>query len=148
MLNRQNLKISVFLQIAINLSQLATCSRRNVGCVILDKYDRIIATGYNGVAKSSKHCIDNNCAGSQCESNTNLDKCEAIHAEQNALLQCKDINEIAQIICTTSPCMHCAKLISNTSCKKVIYLDKYDENAIEYLKSKNIEIEEWEKIND
>jgi hypothetical protein len=38
-------------------------------------------------------------------SGTGLDVCEAIHAEQNALLQCKDVEQIDTAYVTAMPCM-------------------------------------------
>ena len=57
-----------------------------------------------------------------------LDKCEAIHAEQNALLQCKDVNEIDRVYTTLEPCVHCTKLLLNTSANQIIYGEKYVHN--------------------
>jgi len=67
----------------------------------------------------------NACFGAKSASGTNLDSCEAIHAEQNALLQCRDVHEIDTVYCTDSPCITCIKLLMNTSCKKIVYLREY-----------------------
>src|SRR5688572_33115564 len=90
----------------------ATCCRRQVGCVVLNKRGHVLATGYNGVAAGLPHCNEittfrkgdlvyqpvvhypHSCSGAHSPSGTNLDGCQAIHAEQNALLQCRDIYEI------------------------------------------------------
>jgi deoxycytidylate deaminase len=78
-----------FLKMANLASERATCKRRKVGCILVNSKKHVIATGYNGVAAGQEHCIDNPCEGAQLKSGEGLDKCEAIHAEQNALLQCK-----------------------------------------------------------
>ena len=114
-----------FLNMAILNSQRGTCSRRKVGCVVVNHLNHIIATGYNGVAASRPHCTDKPCAGAKCESGEGLDLCEAIHAEANALLQCRDVDSITTIYCTDSPCVHCVKLLLNTSCTKIIFLREY-----------------------
>jgi len=67
----------------------------------------------------------NACAGAESASGTNLDGCQAIHAEQNALLQCKDMYNIHQCFTTVSPCITCTKLLLNTSCQEIIYLEEY-----------------------
>lgn len=118
-------KNQYFLKIAQLASERSTCPRRKVGCVIVNKHNHIMATGYNGVPKSYKHCIEEPCPGAGMASGTGLDICKAIHAEQNALLQCPDTMQIETIYCTTAPCFTCAKLISNTSCEKVIYGEEY-----------------------
>jgi dCMP deaminase len=64
----------------------------------------------------------------------------ATHAEQNALLQCDNTMDIDTIFLTTAPCITCAKLIGNTSCKTVIYSEKYaDRSGIEMLNKLGIQ---------
>jgi len=67
----------------------------------------------------------NACAGAQSPSGTNLDACQAIHAEQNALLQCRDVQAIAVCYTTCSPCMTCVKLLLNTSCGRLVFSEMY-----------------------
>jgi dCMP deaminase len=115
-------KIEVFMKVAYNISELSTCARRAVGCVIINKNGYISSTGFNGVSSGVQHCIDIPCGGHTSKSGTNLSSCQAIHAEANALMQCKDINSIESVFVTCSPCLHCIKLLANTSCK-IIYYD-------------------------
>jgi dCMP deaminase len=68
---------------------------------------------------------DHACPGAHAPSGTNLDGCEAIHAEQNALLQCRDEWEIETCYCTASPCFSCVKLLMNTSCTRIVFLEPY-----------------------
>lgn len=117
-----------YLQIADTVKARATCPRRQVGCVLVDKHFHILATGYNGTAKGVAHCTDVPCEGANAPSGTGLDKCEAIHAEQNALLQCRDVMDIQYAYCTTLPCVHCMKLLMNTSVE-AIYFDQPYPNA-------------------
>jgi dCMP deaminase len=128
-----------FLKIAKLVSSRASCPRRSVGCVIVNKYNHIKATGYNGVPRGFKHCTIENCGGKNFNSSEGLDYCMATHAEQNALLQCSNVMQIQTIYCTTSPCITCAKLIANTSCKTVIYSEEYkDKSGILLLNSLGI----------
>jgi dCMP deaminase len=69
------------------------------------------------------------CAGAEAPSGQSLDACQAIHAEQNALLQCPDIHAISACYVTASPCMTCTKLLLNTSCVRIVYLDEYPHSA-------------------
>lgn len=75
----------------------------------------------------------NACDGAFSPSGTNLDGCEAIHAEQNALLQCHDVREIHTIYCTASPCMTCTKLLLNTGCQRVVFVEEYPHPAAKEL---------------
>lgn len=118
-------KDSWLMEVAKITSERSTCSRRAVGCVIVDHHYRIIATGYNGVPSGITHCIESPCTGADLPSGTGLDRCLAIHAEQNALMQCSDTKRIHAIYTTTFPCMHCLKMILNTSVKVLYYKEAY-----------------------
>src|SRR5699024_5547004 len=104
----------------------STCLRRQVGCVLVNEHRHIVATGYNGVPSGWSHCNEGHpCAGCGSTSGTNLDGCHALHAEWNALLQCRDTLGIRAAYCTTEPCVTCAKLLLNTSCQRIIYAESY-----------------------
>ena len=114
-----------FLKMAHLVSERATCTRRKVGCILINSKNHVVATGYNGVSSGQEHCIDNPCKGAKLKSGQGLELCEAIHAEQNALLQCKDVYDIDTVFCTVSPCIHCLKLLLNTSTKHIVFMEKY-----------------------
>lgn len=130
------------MEVAEVTAKRSTCLRRAVGCVLLNARGHVLATGYNGVAAGRPHCNEitewtpgfadgenpifgNACEGACSPSGTNLDGCEAIHAEQNALLQCKDVYAIHACYCTTSPCVTCVKLLLNTSCEVIYFKSEY-----------------------
>jgi dCMP deaminase len=138
-------RTQLYMDMASLIAQRTTCLRRAVGCVLVNARGHVLSTGYNGVAAGQKHCNETEtwtvkhvvppdeivvshphaCTGATSPSGTNLDACQAIHAEQNALLQCQDVYEIDTCYCTTSPCMTCTKLLLNTSCKVIIYREEY-----------------------
>lgn len=139
--SRAQFKDITYIKMANLLANLATCARRKVGCIIVDNNGKVMSTGYNGVAKGIQHCTNHNkCPGANFKSGSGLDLCSAIHAEQNALLQCRNVNSIHTIYTTSSPCMHCAKLIANTSCKRIVFIDKYGNEPLEYLSNIGIEL--------
>lgn len=113
----------------------STCARRQVGCVLLDAKGRVLATGYNGSAQGQPHCVEvvGYCPGRDSPSGTNLDGCLAIHAEQNALLQCGDVDAVEVCYTTTAPCVTCAKLLLNTACRRVVFLEPYAPSVAEAL---------------
>jgi dCMP deaminase len=134
-------KDQYFLKIAELVGTRATCPRRQVGCVIVNKYGHIKATGYNGVPRHYPHCTDEPCGAEKIASGQGLNSCMATHAEQNALLQCDDVMDIDIIYITTSPCITCAKLIGNTSCKQVICGSFYsDTSGADLLKKLGIRV--------
>lgn len=124
------------LMLAQLTSQRATCLRRQVGCVLVNARGHVLATGYNGVPAGRPHCNEvtgrspnpaygHACQGANAPSGQALDTCQAIHAEQNALLQCRDVYAIHTAYVTTSPCITCTKLLLNTSCERIIFSDEY-----------------------
>lgn len=114
-----------FMAIARVVSSRGTCISRRVGCVLVDKRNHIVATGYNGRAAGLDNCIDHQCARPKGKSGENLDKCDAIHAEQNALLQCGDVYEIDTVYVTASPCSFCIKLLMNTGARRIVFDEPY-----------------------
>lgn len=111
-----------FLRIAQVVASRATCIRRSVGCVLVDPDKHIIATGYNGLSVGEAHCIDVPCPHALNKSGT---PCNAIHAENNALLQCHDTSRIHTVYCTASPCIACTRLLLNTSAKRIVFIEEY-----------------------
>lgn len=141
-------KLEWAMELAQATAKRSTCLRRQVGCVLLDQYGHAIATGYNGVAAGMPHCNEVNphynepapaglirpkhphaCSGATSPSGTNLEGCEAIHAEQNALLQCKDVQSIDTCVVTASPCITCVKLLMNTGCRSIVFAQAYPHPA-------------------
>jgi len=139
-------KDEYFIKMAKLVSERATCLRRRVGCVLVNARGHVIATGYNGVATGLPHCnhmdqfhetaFPHACDGSKAKSGTDLDSCQAIHGEQNALLQCKDVFEIDTAYVTAKPCISCMKLFMNTSCKRIVYLEDYPHPKTDELAAK------------
>lgn len=124
----------------LNLARCAatrtSCIRRGVGCVLANAQGHVLGIGYNGVAKGLAHCNerepDSNgvqgylmqaCPGWSLP--PGQDSCEAIHAEVNALLQCRAVQEIDTAYVTLSPCKSCVKLLLNTSCRRIAFLEEH-----------------------
>ena len=128
-------KMDYFMRIAEVVATQATCLRRAVGCVLVNSRGHIRATGYNGRAAGLLHCnmhdpmhktgYPHACKGAFAKSGEQLDSCEAIHAEQNALLQCPNVYDITACYVTVSPCITCVKLLMNTSCRAIYFREEY-----------------------
>ena len=87
-----------FMKLAKLIAERSSCLSRKVGCILIDANDNVIATGYNGPPRGQDHCSD--CIRKKTN---NLHLCRAVHAEQNALLQCKDTMAIKKAYITASP---------------------------------------------
>ena len=125
-------KDTYFLEIAKTVAQRSTCPRRQVGCILVDSKNHIVATGYNGVPTGFVHCIDTPCPGAQYPSGEGLDHCEAIHAEVNAFLQLRSDDELTAYM-TVLPCFTCGKMFANSKVKKIVALEKYVHTQTEAL---------------
>lgn len=132
-----------YMEMVRTLEKRTTCIRRGVGCILVDKDNIVLATGYNGVAKGEPHCnevvrgfggsayIPHPCPAANSKSGENLHGCKAIHAEQNALLQCSDVRRIRTAYVSCTPCIHCIKLLMNTGCEIIMAHEVYDVEAME-----------------
>ena len=125
---RQSIHVAM-IGIAQIMSTRSTCQRRKVGAVITNKKNQILSTGYNGVPAGWTHCTQIPCAGAGQASGQNLDLCEAVHAEANAVVQCGNINEAYNIYVTTLCCVSCIKLLLNTPIKDIYYTEDYAQGA-------------------
>lgn len=160
-------------QWAMHLAQVtarrSTCLRRQVGAILLDRQFRVLSTGYNGVASGMPHCNEPSvivsedkdgryaglasvsyphaCEGAGAQSGTHLDLCHAIHAEQNALLQCRDVDRIHTCVTTTSPCLTCVKLLMNTGCQEIIFFECYAQTDAEALWRQSSSARVWTKLS-
>ena len=137
----------MFMDIAEIVAKRSACLRNNVGAVVVNENNNIVAIGYNGPAAGVPQCTRD-----ICHAGCDL----AIHAEDNAILRMPEIkklyafmdipnykfNEEYKLFCTVSPCFNCAKLIVNRGdIKEVYYRYEYRErDGIWYLLSKGIKV--------
>ena len=123
-----------FLEIASVVAKRSTCLRNTVGAVIVrDK--RILSTGYNGAPRNLKHCLDIGCIRDKenIASGTHHEKCRAVHAEQNAIIQAALHGvgtEGATMYCTHQPCILCTKMIINAHIVRVVYTTSYPDAVL------------------
>lgn len=145
-----------WMRVASELARRSTCLKRAVGCVLTDGLGRALSTGYNGTARGMPHCNEQTgfnfvyadgvdetrpltgqstgqvpVFGHACNGGepfpAGADLCEAVHAEQNALTECRDPDRIRTAYVTASPCMRCAKQLLNTGCRRVLFLEESGE---------------------
>lgn len=103
-------------ELAQAAAKRSACLRRQVGCVLLDAKGCILAVGYNGVPRGEGHC--DVCLQDRGE------PCPAIHAELNALIQCKDQWAVVTCCVTRSPCAPCTRALLNTGCRSIYFIDE------------------------
>ena len=134
-----------FLEMASVAAKRSTCLRNRVGAVIV-KDKRIISTGYNGAPRNLDHCLDIGCIRQQqnIASGTRHEKCRAVHAEQNAIIQAAlhGVSTMgATLYCTHQPCILCTKMIINANIKRVVYLTPYpDPDSMGFFHNAGVEV--------
>jgi len=118
-----------FMSITELVAQRSTCSRRQVGAILVrDK--RIITTGYNGAPAGIRHCSEVGCLREQMgvPSGQRHELCRGLHAEQNAIIQAA-LHGVsidgATLYCTNQPCSICAKMLINSRIETIIYKEGY-----------------------
>ncbi len=126
-----------FIEIAKVVSSRSTCLRRRYGAVIV-KDNVIVSTGYNGAPRGVVNCADiARCKRKDLNipSGERYELCEAVHAEQNAIVngspeRMKDaIIYVAGFeengsVADGKPCLLCSRMILNAQIGTVVYLKK------------------------
>jgi dCMP deaminase len=85
----------------------------------------------------------NACAGALSESGTDLDRCGAVHAEVNAVIQCRDPYTIDTCFVTTAPCVSCTKQLMSTSCERIVCIAPYAQSEAAKLLWTSNSSREW-----
>lgn len=130
-----------FLKMLSLVAGRSTCARRAVGAIIVTSDHRVLSTGYNGVPKNFHHCTEIPCPGVDDERG-NTSRCQAVHAEVNAILQCRDIDKAYTIYVSCTPCFQCAKMICNTNIQRVVVLEEYaDKEGLAMLAAAHIYVQ-------
>ncbi|PVG01867.1 hypothetical protein CPB86DRAFT_698584 [Serendipita vermifera] len=113
-----------FMTLASLASQRSNCMKRRVGAILV-RYNRILATGYNGTPRGLTNCNEGGCprCNGKAKSGEALDECLCLHAEENALLEAgrERVGDGAVLYCNTCPCLRCSVKIVQTGVKEVVY---------------------------
>lgn len=96
------------------LAKLSHCKRLHTAAIIVpDDFSRIDAIGYNGPARGFPN---DGCTAMK-------GKCGCVHAEANALLKVRSWETNLTMMCLTSPCPVCARLIINSGIIRRVVCD-------------------------
>ena len=135
--------LNFFVTTVKNVSNLSYCKKRKVGALII-KDNNILAFGYNGTYPGDINCCE--------DENGKTMHNKVLHAEFNAITSCnkRGISLVnSAILCTTSPCSECAKLILANGIKTIYYLEDYKNNVgINFLIERDCYVIKIEKVND
>lgn len=131
-----------FAEVVRLIARRSTCLRGNVGCLAVQD-QRVVASGYNGSAPGSAHCLEVGCdipdEDSGCQ--------RTIHAEANLVAwaarhggQLQD----ATVWSTHSPCLKCAQLLVQAGIEFFVYLEPYRLGRPDVLADAGVEIFVWD----
>lgn len=106
------------------VAKRADCTRRQVGSVILDPEHRVVATGYNGYPAGKPGCASAGACPRGQKSKTEVlpmasytapeSRCDALHAEENAILYARRDLRGCTIYINHEPCPNCRRVIAGT----------------------------------
>jgi dCMP deaminase len=166
--------INAYMDTAYRFAKLSPAKRRQVGAIVV-KDDRIISIGYNGMPVGwdneceYKDYMSGDAGGwldpdeieerwpfkeydPEVQSNRRyrlVTKDEVLHAESNAIAKLAKSNDSglgADLFVTTSPCIHCAKLIHQSGIGRVFYSEEYKDDAgIKFLEKSGVIVSQIEK---
>lgn len=134
-----------FMEMARAAARRSTCLSRRQGALLVSARGHVIAVGYNGPPtgfphpKSCQRLRDAYC------STENLDSCDDVHAEENALIHAgmNGANPSGGTLYTVmSPCLRCARMLINAGVVEIVYERVYDERAMRMLDVGGIELTE------
>ena len=114
-----------WMTVAHVMAQRSLCTRAQVGAVIVNADNRIVASSYNGppagFAHGEKTC-DHWCPRAQGEVlDQSYANCRALHAEANGLLAADKSSWRGGTLYTTSDvCADCTKLIANSGLRRIV----------------------------
>lgn len=148
-----------WLLVATVIAKRSRCVRYQTGTVIVDRSNRVVATGYIGpAAEFNQMAFDDDECSSFCsrgrlgptdETRLSYSDCVSIHSELNALLVCdRRDREGGTIYVTSVPCWTCAKAIANSGVVRAVVIDTREEHAyrdpqasLDHLRTCGIEVE-------
>ncbi len=125
------------MSVALQIGELGTCSRKQVGAVIT-RDGRAISWGYNGAPPGMPHCSENGHGWGEDYIMASVEGCKnATHAEANALAFAARqgiSTDGATLYVTVSPCEVCSKLLIAAGIERVVWGEAYrDPSGVDLL---------------
>lgn len=121
------------------IARMSQCKRRKVGAVLTDEDFSILSCGFNAILHEG--C----CKRQSCESGSNLERCNAIHAEMVAVANW-DIKG-KKLFVNLFPCPICSKYLATAGLAELYYYEDYNgmEESLEILSSCGTKVFKYKK---
>jgi len=127
--NKESRYNRLYMNLAEEVAQMSYAKRRKVGAIAV-KDGNILGFGFNGTPSGFPN---------ECEDEDGKTLDWVLHAEVNLIAKlAKSTMSLgdATVYITTSPCMTCAKMLSQSGVKQVFYRDAYSKEDGLYLLNK------------
>lgn len=105
-----------FISIAETVASKSKDPSSRVGAIIVDKENRIVSSGYNGMVSGCDETI----MGWDHRPKKYL---TVVHAEMNSLIFAKRDLKDCVVYCTAGPCENCLKHLLQSGIRKIVYKD-------------------------
>ncbi len=130
----------VYMRMAEELAKRSTCSRNQVGSVIVtEDLTQVLGIGYNGNARGLANACDSIEPG----------RCGCIHSEANALLKAGAQIPGKIMFVTVSPCLMCAKMIVNANVAAVYFRRDYrSDQGLRVLRAAGVRVVRYDQYSD
>ena len=119
-----------WLSFAEKVAEKSRCQKRQVGAVIVDKFGRVVATGYNFHPRNTDK--DHVCLRKDIPTGTRMDEGYCCHAERNAITFANFHDmQGASLYLTHAPCTTCACMILQAGISELVYYnDAHSVNGV------------------
>ncbi len=104
----------IFMEMARAVSRKSKDPNTQIGCVIVDRYNRVVSVGFNGPPA----CVADSVVPWK---DRDAKRRWMLHAEENAILFSRRDLFMATLYVTGIPCPHCMLVIAQSGTKHVIY---------------------------
>lgn len=113
-----------WMSVADTIARRSQCSKAQVGCVVVDEDQQVLAASYNGPPPGSDYsgpCSDWCKRAITGESTPDYSNCPSSHAEINAIARMPRTTKETTIYINRMCCFSCAKAIASAGIGRVVY---------------------------
>lgn len=112
------------LGLALEVATWSSCSRAQVGAIVMNADHDVVATGFNDTAAGLLNCGDGGCPRAAREDivpgQAYLDEDECLHAEQNALQRAGLAARGSVLYVTRIPCGNCTRQAKTAGIERIV----------------------------
>jgi dCMP deaminase len=131
---------ALFIRVAETFSELAHCTHRNVGAVVVSDEGRIWGHGYNKPAWTGKRCDKGDCPRGLLapgQGAADYSDCITVHAEISAMMMAgSSLCEGSTLYVNSEPCIMCFRVAEAQLIRRIVWSSANGPNEIDTLSEK------------